>query len=119
MVVILQKCNITTDDFVGEAFYKCDGAFTFVPVNEKDGVHVHALLCEGAMFEMVEVARTEAAAPSLLQTDPPTWCPPGIKCASATLCLANSQVVTAGAQHTTCATTSEATCPSLKLQHPT
>ena len=107
-MVILQKCNFTTDDVVEKVFYKCDGAFTFVPVNESDGVHVHAWLCEGAMFEISEFATATEAAPGLLQADPPTWCPPGLKCASAIMCLANSQLVTAGAQLTTCAISYEA-----------
>ena len=108
--VILQTCNIDTDDFVGTVFYKCDGAFTFIPVNESDGVHVQAMLCEGAMFQMSEVERTEAAAPSLLQADPPSWCPPGVKCANAMFCLANSQIITSRALPNNIAVASEESC---------
>lgn len=86
----LQKCNITKEESVATVVYKCDGAFTFIPMDSNSDVHAHAIFCEGAMFTMTEIELNEDAG-----QDAAILCP-GEMCAHGAFCLANSQIITAG-----------------------
>lgn len=71
-------------DYNATMDYNCEGAFTFTPVWNSTGTHVHTFACEGAMSTVTGVTGDV--------------CPEGT-CLTGSICLSNSLIIRAGKHH--------------------